>query len=106
MTHKQIQIMTIVIAGNGVDADGKFVPADIDQLLERLPYKTTKDSMHFSLRALMRRGMIEKGEVEARRGRKRRPIVPTDLGKSALSATASAPVIEPAGSAELLETLE
>ena len=33
---------------------------DLDELLEVLPYRTTKQSMQFSLRALIKKGLVEK----------------------------------------------
>jgi len=41
---------------------------DLDQLIERTSYKPSKQSMHFSIRALVNRGFIEKGAREKRRG--------------------------------------
>ncbi|EIP1841375.1 hypothetical protein LR934_004766, partial [Salmonella enterica] len=32
---------------------------DLDELLEVLPYKTTKQSMQFSIRALVKKGLVE-----------------------------------------------
>jgi hypothetical protein len=64
LTTKQNQILAVIAAGN---ADGSFV--DLDQLLERLPYETTKQSIHFSIRALVAREYLEKAGVEKRRGR-------------------------------------
>ncbi|ELP0880795.1 TPA: hypothetical protein RRJ08_004002 [Klebsiella pneumoniae] len=33
---------------------------DLDELLEILPYRTSKQSMQFSLRALIKKGLVEK----------------------------------------------
>ena len=33
---------------------------DLDELLEILPYRTTKQSIQFSLRALIKKGLVEK----------------------------------------------
>ena len=67
--------MKQIIAGDGEAA------IDLDQLLERLDYKTSKESLQFSLRALIGHGLIRKGERELRRDRVRQTIVPTGLGK-------------------------
>lgn len=75
VTEKQMQIMNVIVKAN---EDGSFV--DMDQLLERIPYETTKDSMQFSLRALISHKLITKGERESRRGRSRVIIKPTELG--------------------------
>ncbi|HHT4259136.1 TPA: hypothetical protein ACTYZB_004803 [Klebsiella variicola] len=39
---------------------------DLDELLEILPYRTTKQSMQFSLRALIKKGLVEKHECRPR----------------------------------------
>lgn len=57
---------------------------DVDQLLESLPYQTTKQSMQFSIRALIKKGVILKCECEVRRGRQRRILKITDHGKRLL----------------------
>lgn len=75
LTTKQIQIMSIVIRMN---EDGSFV--DLDQLLERLPYETTKQSIQFSVRALVAKELIEKKPREKRRERSRVILAPTELG--------------------------
>lgn len=73
-THKQQIVMKIVMAGND---DGTYV--DLDQLLERIDYDTTKQSMQFTIRHLIRRGYIHKGGLELRRGKKRRVLEPSLL---------------------------
>ena len=79
MTTKQIQIMTTVIRGN---ADGSFM--DLDQVLECLQYKTTKQSIQFSIRALISKGALSKKPRENRRGRSRVVISPTRDGYAAM----------------------
>lgn len=74
LTQKQKAILALIVKGN---PDG---PIDLDQLIERLPYTPSKDSMHFSVRALVNKGLIEKGGLELRRGRSRRLITVTPLG--------------------------
>lgn len=76
LTKKQKQILALVLAKN---SDGTLI--DFDQLVDRLPYSTTKDSMHFSIRALVSKGLVEKGPIETRRGRGRRVIGITPLGE-------------------------
>ncbi|HBM2881092.1 TPA: hypothetical protein LVL09_004914 [Klebsiella oxytoca] len=39
---------------------------DLDELLEILPYRTSKQSMQFSLRALIKKGLIEKHDCRPR----------------------------------------
>jgi hypothetical protein len=74
LTTKQRQIVDTILKGN---PDGSWL--DFDQLLEKVPYEVSKDSMHFSLRALIVKGMIEKKDLEVRRGQPRRIIAPTGL---------------------------
>lgn len=66
LTTKQKALMEVIIAGND---DGSNV--DIDQILERLPYETSKESLQFSLRALVTKNCIEKMPNETRRTRSR-----------------------------------
>lgn len=81
-TSKQGEIMATILKGN---PDGTAL--DIDQLLEALPYRTSKQSLQFSLRALIKHGMIAKGEPECRRSRNRVVITPTGLGYTTFGAT-------------------
>lgn len=57
---------------------------DIDQLIEDLysehNWETTKPSIQFSLRILINHGLIEKRDLELRRGRHRRCFEATDSG--------------------------
>lgn len=81
ITDKQYKIMVVICEGNK-DSNGKVVsPVDIDELLERVAYTTTKASMQFSIRALIRRGLIIKGQ-EHRRGRLRTTLLPTPDGRA------------------------
>lgn len=77
LTTKQSQILAVIA---GKNEDGSLV--DLDQLLDRLPYETTKQSIHFSLRALIARKFLKKAGEEKRRGRRRRLI---DLGDAGLA---------------------
>lgn len=72
LSKKQRQILDVLIRGN---PDGSWV--DLDQLLERLPYKTTKPSIQYSIRILIRKGMLERKSIELRRGHYRRLLAPT-----------------------------
>lgn len=75
LSKKQKAILALIVHGN---PDG---PLDLDQLIDRLTYMPTKDSMHFSIRALVEKGLVEKGELENRRGRARRTLIATPLGQ-------------------------
>ncbi|HDR2361578.1 TPA: hypothetical protein QCH63_004480, partial [Enterobacter kobei] len=61
LTDKQKDILRTIYLGHD---RGHLL--DLDELLEVLPYKTTKQSMQFSLRALIKKGLVEKGEFRAR----------------------------------------
>ncbi len=76
LTKKQMHVLSVIARGGD---DGDFL--DLDQLLEKINYETTKASMHFTLRGLLRRGMIEKKDRELRRGRLRIILAPTVKGQ-------------------------
>ena len=80
-TDKQREIMSLLIRAN---PDGTFL--DIDQLIESLSYRTSKESLQFSIRTLIKHGMVTKAEREIRRARCRTVLVPTGLGYSAFGA--------------------
>jgi DNA-binding PadR family transcriptional regulator len=84
LTTKQIQLISVVGQRND---DGSAI--DLDELLERLPYQPSKQSVQFSLRALVKRGLLAKSEAtELRRGRKRRLLELTEAGKTFLGSRA------------------
>lgn len=80
LTIKQIQILKTIYQ----HWDTHRQEIDVDQLLESLPYQTTKASMQFSIRSLIKKGLILKCECEVRRGRLRRVIKVTQFGKTML----------------------
>ncbi|EFD9355748.1 hypothetical protein CLJ54_003140 [Escherichia coli] len=57
---------------------------DLDELLEVLPYKTTKQSIQFSIRALIKKGLVEKGHTRQRSDNRyhRRILGLTTLGRA------------------------
>lgn len=75
LSQKQAEILTLVIKGN---PDGTFL--DLDQLLDRLSYKPTKQALQFSIRYLIDRGLVEKKPTEFRRNAQRRLIAGTSEG--------------------------
>ena len=79
LTEKQYKILTVICDGNK-ELDGTWTPVDLDELLERVAYRTTKQSMQFSIRALISRKMIEKG-TDKRRGSIRVTYIPTRVAK-------------------------
>lgn len=72
LSPKAFEVVRVIMRGN---PDGSWV--DLDQLLERLSYKPSKQSMQFTLRALIKRGLIEKKPEELRREAYRRVLAPT-----------------------------
>ncbi|HAG5788006.1 TPA: hypothetical protein GFX75_003730 [Escherichia coli] len=57
---------------------------DLDELLEVLPYKTTKQSIQFSIRALIKKGLVEKGHTRQHSDNRyhRRTLGLTTLGRA------------------------
>ncbi|BBI61688.1 hypothetical protein [Vreelandella sulfidaeris] len=80
LTAKQTQIITTIHAHQ----QAKEEDIDFDQLLAELPYETSKESMQFSIRALIKKGMVSKGNSVTRRGRSRRTFSITVFGKTML----------------------
>lgn len=76
LTLKQIELLNTIGRRN---PDGGAV--DLDQLIERLTYKPTKQSVQFSIRALIAHGLIQKDAPEKRRGRTRTLISLTEQGR-------------------------
>lgn len=75
LTTKQIELIKIISKGN---EDGSQI--DLDELIERASYKPTKQSIQFSIRTLIKHGLIVKTGSEKRRGRRRVLFTATDLG--------------------------
>lgn len=82
LTKKQIQLLNTIKSGDDVDD-----PLDLDDILDALPYQTTKQSLQFSIRALINKGMIERSELRKRGGigQARRTIRLTDFGRAVLT---------------------
>lgn len=57
---------------------------DLDQIISRLSYKTTKQNFQFVVRSLIKRELIEKLECKTARGKKRRFLKITPLGLNRL----------------------
>ena len=80
LTEKQKKVLMVVVRAN---PDGTF--CDLDQVIERVPYKTTKASIQFIVRNLIGKGLIEKVDTEARRNRRRIILGPTAEGYKLVS---------------------
>lgn len=74
-SEKHLDVMRVLTVGN----ENKS-PVDLDQLLERLSYKTTKQAFQFTLRTMIRHEWVAKLGVEKRRVRNRVLIGITPLG--------------------------
>lgn len=86
LTEKQKAILRTLYLGHD---RGHLL--DLDELLEILPYKTSKQSMQFSLRALIKKGLVEKSVVRARGddGYQRRTLGLTAMGRASVKLMAS-----------------
>lgn len=83
LTRYQLEMLQLIQKGNPDREEGGCI--DFDQLLDRLSWEPTKASCHFSIRALVRRGLIQKTpELLLRRGRQRVGFVLTQAGRLAL----------------------
>jgi hypothetical protein len=80
ITARQMEVLWLVCKGNP-DEPHAFL-ADLDQILERLSVRTTKEAMQFTVRALIANGLIEKAPRELRRERLRVTYQATALGLS------------------------
>lgn len=79
MTGKQLEVLRVIAnKENGGRAQ------DIDRIISRLSYKTTKQSFQFVIRALIKRELIEKLDCKTARGKKRRFLKITSLGLNKL----------------------
>lgn len=78
LTVKQISIMRVIAAGNAGEVENSDRSrVDLDQLLDRIDYETSKASIQFSIRSLIKSGMIVKSD-DRRRGRLHVTYVPTE----------------------------
>lgn len=79
LTPHQYEVLKIVIVGND-SKDPTLILADLDEILERVTRKTSKQSIQFTIRALIHNGMMTKAGRLARRGRQRVTYEATDQG--------------------------
>jgi DNA-binding PadR family transcriptional regulator len=76
LTNKQLQLINLLGKRN---SDGSAL--DLDQISDGLPYKPSKQSLQFSIRALIAHGLIQKDAPVHRRGRMRCVISLTRNGE-------------------------
>jgi predicted transcriptional regulator len=84
LSEKQLEIMQAILKG-GPNQDGTPGPADMDQILDGLSYVTSKESIQFSIRSLIGRGLIGKLPQRVRRGRLRVCYGLTESGEAFLT---------------------
>ncbi|MDW1402110.1 hypothetical protein [Klebsiella pneumoniae] len=79
LTDKQKDIIRTLNLGHERDE-----LLDLDELLELLPYTTTKQSIQFSIRTLIKKGLVEKHGIRQRAtdGRQRRVLGLTAIGRA------------------------
>lgn len=79
LTKNQIELLQHVQAGG---PDGTL---DFDQLLDLLSWTPSKEATQFTIRACIKKGLMEKaGELQLRRGRRRMTYQLTEEGRRAL----------------------
>lgn len=81
LTSIQWDVLMMVSKGDGETDDGKIIPIDLDQIVERRAIPGTKQSTQFVIRNLIEKGLIAKAGVELRRDRQRRLFLTTELGE-------------------------
>ena len=76
LTPKQVSILTCVCKGN---TDG--TPMDLNQLIDSVNYKVTKEAIQYSIRRMIvKKDLIRKVGTETRRGKRRVIYSATSLG--------------------------
>jgi len=75
LTEKQIDVLLNIAKKN---TDGSLV--DLDQVLDRINFETSKASIQFCIRSLVSRELIEKAGMEKRRCARRVLLKATELG--------------------------
>lgn len=92
LTRKQAALMKVIMKGN-IDVHGSWISwCDYQQILDRLPYKTSRESLMCSIRILVNQGWIEREGKETRDGRSRQTVAPTAMANRILApAKTSAP---------------
>ena len=77
LTAKQRQLLKVIVLGN-LDATGARVSdVDYQQMLNRIPYKTSRDSLMCSIAILEKQGWLVKAGKENRDGRMKQTLSPT-----------------------------
>jgi hypothetical protein len=75
LTEKAIEALRVIS-----NAENNGMPIDLDTVLSRLAFHPTKQAFQFTLRALIKRGLVEKVGTAVIRGKRRRLLKITMLG--------------------------
>lgn len=71
LTKNQTHVLTTLFKAESFHDTPDSQKMDLDQLIEKVPYNVTKESIQFTLRFLVKRGYVEKAGTESRRGKRR-----------------------------------
>ena len=77
---KQVEALRVIAN----EANGN-APQDLDTILSHMTYAVTKQSFQFTLRSLIKRGLVEKVGRKTIYGRSRRMLKVTELGRHKLA---------------------
>lgn len=91
LTTKQRHLLKLVVAGNINAAGARVSNIDYTQVLTRLPYRTSRDSLMCSVRILVDQGWIIRGGKELRDGRMKQTLIPSATAVRLLSPAPVAP---------------
>lgn len=78
LTKKQRIVLEVICEGLKNDQGVRIGWLDTLQICERVPYRVSIHSMKFTIRFLMEKGLVQKGDEELRRERWVVPIIPTN----------------------------
>lgn len=89
LTTKQSKLMKVILKGN-IDVKGNWVSwCDYKQILDRLSYETSRESLMCSIAILRKQGWVERDGKELRVGRVRQTVAPTALAVRLLNPSAA-----------------
>ena len=66
ITKNQLELLHFVI-----DCEAGGAMADLDQIIDKMSWEPTKESIQFTIRAMVGKSFIEKSGLQSRRGRNR-----------------------------------
>lgn len=89
LTPHQRNSLMVICQGNTDGTD-----ADLDQVMERIVRKTSKNSFQFMVRNFVNNGWIEKSGLEPRRGRLRVVLKATQAGRDLVGYQPAAAMVE------------